>query len=82
MARRRLQRLQRGAQTHLVALQESWTREAFARLSTPDLKHMRSALRREEHVASEEFPQLPLSPEEQAAFERFNECYEEVRRGS
>jgi hypothetical protein len=43
---------------------------------------MRSALRREEHLEGEEFPQLPLSPEEQAALERFNKFYEEARRGS
>lgn len=82
MARRRLKRLQRGAQPYLAVLRETWTREAMTRLTDQELRCLRDALRREEHLEDGEFPQLPLSPEEQAALREFNRFYEEARRGS
>jgi hypothetical protein len=82
MERRRIKRLQRGAQSTLLALQETWTREAVARLADQELRCLSDALRREEPLEGKGFGQLPLSPEEQAAFERFNRFYEEARRGS
>jgi hypothetical protein len=81
VGRRRLKRLQRGAQSTLLALQESWTRQAVTSLTDQELRCLRDALRREEPLEGKGFGQLPLDDEEQAAFERFNRFYEEARRG-
>lgn len=61
--------------------QEAWSREAVARLIDHELHLLRDALRREEPLEGEGFPQLTLDQQEQAALDRFHGFYKEARRG-
>jgi len=65
-------------------LQGDWTSEAVRRLSDRELRLLVGVLRhqRDAGLDDAEFSQLRLSPEEQAAFERFCGFYEEARRGA
>lgn len=83
LSRRRLRRLEgKGGRSPLTALQEGWAREAARRLTDRELVLVVGALRREEHLEGEEFPQTEISPEEKAALDAFYGFYEEARLGA
>jgi hypothetical protein len=79
--RGRLERLEGDSRPESDALQESWSRAAVERLTDRQLRLLADALRREEHLKGEKFPQLELSPEEKAALDAYSGYYEEARRG-
>ncbi len=80
--RGKLGKVEREAGRFGAALQEAWTDEAVRRLTDRELRLVVGALRREEHLEGEEFPQMELSPEEKAALDAFYGFYEEARRGA
>ena len=80
LSRRQIKRLEeKGSQAPVSAMQERWALEAVRHLSDRELELLDSALERGFDPQKERQDES-LSPDEWAAFERFNEFYEEARR--
>ncbi len=80
--RRRLEKLEQESEHSSTALQDAWGAAAAERLSDREVRLLDNALRREQHLKGEDFPQLELSPEEREALDTYYRYYEEASRGA
>jgi hypothetical protein len=77
---RRLEQRRADHHAHTSTLDELWCHEALAQLTDGELEALERASAREADLgAGDAFPQRGLSPEEQAAFNKFLRYYEEAQ---